>query len=314
MNNKILLGIFALLLVIYFASKMLGGNQKSSFDPQIVQVDTSSVDKIIIHPKGAPDQTFTLDRSSGKWVAKNSMMQVDAVAGSVSSLLNQLTSIRAKRVVSKSPDKWGSYEVDEGSGTRVEVFSNGKSIEDFIVGAFKYDQTTQSASSYIRNTSKDDVFVVDGFLAMSFNQQFNNFRNKQLFKVNQNDITEVSLTNGPDRQTFQKIDGQWFFAGMEAVDSTNMAGYINGLASVNGSEFADQFRASNAQIVQQLDIEANNLMQELKVTAYANPIGDKPFVIHSTMNPEAYFYSDSTGLYQKLFGKLSDLKSGQGDF
>lgn len=314
MNNKILLGIFGLLLVLYFASKMLGGNQKSSFDPQIVQVDTSSVDKIIIHPKGAPDQVFTLDRSSGKWIAKNSTMQVDAVEGSVGSLLNQLTNIRAKRVVSKSPDKWVSYEVDEASGTRVEVYSKGKSIEDFVVGAFKYDQTTQSASSYIRNTKKDDVFVVDGFLAMSFNQQFNNFRNKQLFKVNQSDITEVSLMNGTDQQIFQKIDGQWFFAGMEAIDSTEMAGYINGLASVNGSEFADQFQATNASIVQQLNIEANNMMQELKVTAYANTDGEKPFVIHSSMNPEAYFYSDSTGLYQKLFGKLSSLRNDQGGF
>lgn len=309
MNNKVLIGIFGLLLVIYLASKLLGGNQESSFDPQIVQVDTASVDKIIIHPKGLPDQSFSLSRVSGKWTADNGTLTVDAVTSSIGSLLNQLTSIRAKRIVSKSPEKWTTYEVDEAAGTRVEVFSNGTSIEDFIVGAFKYDQTTQSASSYIRNTDKDEVFVVDGFLSMSFNQQFNNFRDKQLFQLNKDDITELSLSSGVELQTFQKVEGKWFFAGMEAVDSAKMASYVDGLSNVSGFDFEDAFQPNNSDLLQQLNIEANNMMEELVVSAYTSNNPEKPFVIHSTMNPEAYFLSDSTGVYQKLFGKLSDVRS-----
>jgi hypothetical protein len=144
---------------------------------------------------------------------------------------------------------------------------------------------------------------------MSFNQQFNNFRNKQLFQVNKDDITELSLKSAGDLQTFQKIDGNWLFAGMEAVDSVKMATYVNGLANVSGFDFADQFQPNSSQLLHQLEIKANNLMDELTITAYESNDTEKPFVVHSTLNPEAYFLSDSSGVYQKLFSKLTEVRS-----
>lgn len=307
MNNKILLGVFALLLVLYLASKMFGGNKKSSFDPQVIMIDTSTVDRIVIHPKGNPGESFSLEKSEGKWMGKKGALEVEAIEGAVTSLKNQMTNIRAKRIVSKTPDKWAGYEVDETSGTRVEVFGNGKSIEDFIVGAFKYDQTTQAASSYIRRTDEDEVYVVDGFLSMQFNQQFDNFRNKDVLALNQDDITKLNFTEDGAQISVQKSDGSWYYGGMEEIDSTLMMGYLGGLSSVKGGEFLDGFDPSSTQILYELDIEANNLMGSLKVRAYQNTNNEFQYVIHSTLNPDAYFLSDSTGIYDRIFGKLKNL-------
>ncbi len=307
MNNKILLGIFALLLVLYVGSRLFKGNRQSSFDPLVVSVDTSAVDLIRIHPKASPDGVFSLERQEGKWMAMNDNMEVDAVTSSVQSLLNQLVSIRAKRVVSKSPDKWPDYEVDESAGTRVEVFGQGKPIVDFIVGAFKYDQANQSASSYIRKTDEQSVYVVDGFLSMSFNQQFNNFRDKTILKTTASDLTTIRLLEGAETETFQKVGQSWLFGGMENVDSTQMANYVSGISNVSGFEFVDDFNPSAASPLRKLEIEANNLMSEITITAYPGTEPETPFIIHSTMNPDVYFRSDSAGIYNRLFGKLKAL-------
>lgn len=307
MNNKILLGVFGLLLIIYLGSKLFSNNKTSSFDAQVVLVDTSLIDQLVLYPKSAPGESITLTKSNGIWKANNGNMEVVAVTNSVNSLLAQMSSIRAKRIVSNSPDKWEDYEVDQNSGTRVEAFSNRNKISDFIVGAFKYDQTTQAATSYIRRADEDPVYSVDGFLGMAFNQSFDYFRNKELLKLNKDDITKLTLSNGSDPMTFQKLNDNWFLAGMEQIDSTSMAGYLNGLSTVSGFEFAEQAPPGTSKVAT-LNIEANNMMDQVEISLYGNPNTEPPFILNSSLNPEAYFYSDSSGIYQRIFGKLLELQ------
>ena len=306
MNNKTLLIVFAVLVAVYLLSKLTSGNRQSSFDPQIVQVDTSAVTEITLSPKAENGNQITLRKENGQWSAQMNGRRVNTPYTKVSPMLGQLTNISAKRVVSNTPEKWPEYEVDE-QGSAVTVRGGSRMLADFVVGTFKFDQAQRSASSYIRRTDGDEVYLVDGFLSMQFNQGFNAFRDNQLVKLNREDLRQLTLASPAENAAIQYMeeDGRWYYAGMEALDSTQMAQYISGLTSTFGSEYVDDFTPGAP--LKSLQIAGNNLLTPVTVSCYASQDSTKPFVLHSSMNPETHFLSDSAGVYNRVFGKLEQI-------
>ena len=51
-----------------------------------------------------------------------------------------------------------------------------------------------------------------------------------------------------------------------------------------------------------------NMTEPVTVTCYLTPGRDKPFLLKSNIN-EAYFSSDSTGVYSRIFKSLADFQS-----
>ena len=305
MNNKTLLYIFGALLLLYLGSRIFGGNKKSSFDPQVVAVDTARVTQINLFPKAEEGRQVSLTKRNGSWLAKMNDLEVPATSAQVKSVLAQMLDIKAKRVVSRSQENWPTYEVDAANGSRVQVLAGDKTVADFIVGAFKFDQATRSASSYMRSADGDEVYVVDGFMGMQFNQGFGAFRNKELVKFTREDLVQIELTSaGQDPIGLQNIDGDWFFAGMEELDSTKMAGYVTSLSNVFGSDFDDSFDAAATAPLKQLRLNLNNSTEPVTIACYPGNSTETPFILHSNLNEIGYFPSDSAGIYDRVFGKL----------
>lgn len=312
MNNKTLLYIFAALLVIFFLTRIFTGDKKSSFDPTVVEVDTSEVTQITLTPKAEGGEQIVLRESpDGLWSATKGDRTVQTPYNKIQGLLGQMSLISAKRIVSKSPDKWSEYEVGD-QGSRVEVMAGSKKLADFIVGTFKFDQIKRSASSYVRRYDQDQVYFVDGLLSMQFNQGFSAFRNNQLVKINNADVRRLTLQRDDETTIIQQQeDGHWYLAGMEQLDSASVTQYVTGLNNVTGSAFADDFTPAGDPPLKSLTITGNNMPAPVEINCYANRDTSMAFVLHSSTNPQTYFLSDSTGVYNRLFGKLEDLLAGQ---
>lgn len=307
MNNKTLLYIFAGLLVIYLASRLFSKKSERSFDVEIVNVDTSKIDQIKLYPKAEGGQEIVFVRTGNGWSATKEGLNVAVPKTAIQGLLTNISNITVERVVSKSPEKWIDYEVDEANGTRVIALQKGKSLADFIVGRFNFDQMARSATSYIRKNASNDVYAVDGFLGMSFNRGFDSFRDKELINTAKEDITQLNLqspTLGNHR--ISKQGNNWSLDSGSGLDSAKMASWVNEMSFATGSEFVDGFDQS-AEPLHVLEILANNQAVPVSVIAYAQPDSSKPFVIHSTSNPQGYFASDSSGVYSKFFKDISEL-------
>jgi hypothetical protein len=92
---------------------------------------------------------------------------------------------------------------------------------------------------------------------------------------------------------------------MEQLDSTRVAQYIAQLANLSGNEFVEETVSGAAD--KTLEISGNNLTSPIRLECFVRQDTTFPFVIKSSMNPEANFGSDSSGLYQKLFVKFDDI-------
>jgi hypothetical protein len=146
-------------------------------------------------------------------------------------------------------------------------------------------------------SNKDEVYAVEGFLAMTFNQDFNNWRNQVLLALNKENITRVTFDYPQDSGfVLVKQDSVWLVDGM-APDSAGTARYLSSLTRKSGSDFADNFSPVTAPDYQ-LTIEGMN-MQAVTLRAYHR--SDNEYILHSSVNPQSYFISRPDGLFRDLF-------------
>ncbi len=293
MKNKTLWIIFASLLALFLLSKLFSKKTVRSFTTDIIQIDSTAVDKIKFY-NADPAAQFELQKSGTGWKVKNDKVEADALGPTVTALLQNLNSIKAERPVAKSEDKWAEYEVDDIKGKRIELFSGNKKVEDLVIGRFNFNQQTRSAKSYVRRSNDKNVYVVDGFISMTINQSMDAYRNKNVLRL-PSDITELKLRSESGTSSARK-ENYWINNSGEVLDSTVMANYISKLKNISGTAFYDDGIPSGNPI-KELDISLSN--GETANVKCFNQNGT--LVIHSTENQDSYFSSDSTGIFKSLF-------------
>jgi len=298
MNNKKLALIFVVLAAIYLLSKLFGANRERSFDPNIIQIDTAAVTSVEVYPaQGAPQ--FTLRREGAGWKLDNDGKSYTVTNTAITALLSNVANIKADRVVSKNPEKYLDYGLDEQARTKLELKSDGKIIGGIEVGRFNYNQTTRSGISYIKKSDAAEVYSVEGFLSMSLNQAMDNYRNKVVLQTTRNDLTRIAYNAAGSSFEYARQGSNWVDESNQPVDSSAMQSYLNTLGSVSGNQFADADGMVGSEIGRLL-IEGNNMAGPTEIEVYASQDTSHQFVIQSSANPEGRFFSDSAGIYRRL--------------
>ena len=305
MNNRLLLIIFITGLVLFFGGKYFRGTRSASFDPVITTIDTTKVDHIRFVSGGATKEEFELKRSGETWEAVKGENKIVAENAKVSALLSPLAKLNANRVVTKETAKYTEYEITDDQAGRVTIWEGDKQVADLIVGGFRFDQATRSASSYVRKSDGPEVYLIDGFAGMGLKARFDQFRDKHLVKVNAEDVTKLEWSDPiGKKQVLSKEDGAWYYAGMEALDSTKFNEYLTAMVVAQGSNFSDLTTTDGLILAEQLKIYGNNMSEPTTISAFMQSDTLNPFLLHSTVNPQAIFKSDSVGLYKRIFTEL----------
>ena len=306
-NNKVLGLIFLALLLLYLFKKFVSKPEVRSFKAYLVQVDTSAVDKIIINPKGNT-QEVTLNKTGGIWKASAAGKEYIAEKSIVNSLLTSMLEIKPKRLISKDAAKWTEYELDDQSGTKLQVYSKGQLQESFVVGRFNFDQQARTATTYMRSSEEEDIYSVDGFLAMTFNKDIDAFRNKQLFQgVDTESISKIRLKEATQTTEINKgIDSKWVHSDGRRIDSTQISSYLNALKNMIGSEFSPLESIEDKASSTVLTFETDKQLT-IRIDAVGNSAKEGTFLLESSLNPGSVFISDSTGLFKRLVGSYKEM-------
>jgi len=289
-NNKTLVIIFFALLGLLIAKKTILKPTTRSFKQALTSYDADKVDKLTIQVENAA--MTTVYKEGGVWKATDGSRTVDAKESTVKAVVNELASLKTKQLVSRNSEKWVDYEVDDTKAKRIKIYSAGKEAAALHVGRFNFNQQTRAGTSYARLSSEDDIYAIDGFLAMSVAKDFNSFRETKLAEIQLSGIKQVSLEKGESTTSLSRsIDGGWLKQGM-TIDSSSVAAYLTALNNINGTKFNDDFVEASSSASQTLKVG------DLTISAYDK--SDGGFIIKSNHNP-AYFESDSTGVFNKIF-------------
>jgi hypothetical protein len=317
-NNKTLIIVLVLLTGLFFVSRMI--NQKRSggtLKKDLVEIDSSLINSILLYPGAENGEEIAFTRTGNDWVVRKGDLSVDANNNNVRNMFSELILLSPERLVSRDKNKWGEYGVNDSLGTRVIMKQGKKTLLDLMVGRFDYQPGPSgyggygnnygSGLTYVRLSDEPEVYVVKGFLAMSFNQTFNNWRNQIFLNTVTSNLTSLNFEFPADSGFLaMKYDTVWMIDGIQA-DSASMAQYLNSIRRKSNASFIDYFSPATAPDFQ-LTLEGID-MDPVILKAYIK--GENEIILNSSQNPEAYFTSTPAGLFGSIFKSKSEfLKQG----
>jgi hypothetical protein len=313
-NNKILLIVLIILTGLFFVTRTIkqkrsAGNLKTD----LIRIDSSLVNTILLYPSAEKGAEIIFSRFGNKWKVAKGDLTADADENNLKNMFSELLVLRPERIVTRNKEKWGDFGVNDSLGTRVIMKEGNKPVLDLMVGRFDYQPGSSGSRgyggnygtgfTYIRLYEETDVYIVKGFLAMSFNQAFKNWRNQNFLRTEKNSINLLTFEYPADSgYTAMKSDTLWIVEGITA-DSASMASYLNSLAQKSNSSFVDSFTPVIGPDYQ-LTI---NRINSAPVIIKAYRKGENEFIMNSSQNPASYFSSPRSGLFSTIFKSKSEL-------
>ncbi len=317
LNIKTLIIILIILAAVVVVIDMMGDKERS-FRSEIIEVDTAGITSVLITiPKDQVEIILSRTDGSSNWVVMSEGNKYPADMNVVRNILSQLNDIKAERVAATNKEKWDQFEVSDSTGTRVILKDGKKKVADLYIGKFSYAQPPQGAqqnpyqqqrgkmTSFVRLEDEKEVYAVDGFLKMSYQNDVNSYRNKNLVNVNKNDISRLAFKY-PGNKNFNltKNNDQWLIDGQMA-DSASIAGYLNKIGMLTSSNFVDPTTLKTSDATHSLLIEGNNFTP-VNLLAYPSDSAIQ-YVITSSINTGAEFDGAKSKLFEKIFVPKTEL-------
>ncbi|MBL7112578.1 MAG: DUF4340 domain-containing protein [Bacteroidales bacterium] len=316
-NNKTLVIVLVVLVGLFLVTRAFRQKRSTgTLKTELVQMDTSRISTILLYPGAEQGEEITFTKTVNGWMVQKGDLVVPADNYGIANMLTELQNLAPERLVANGSDKWGDFGVTDSLGTRVIMKEGKKAVTDIVIGRFDYQPSPSpyggygrnqgTGLTYVRLTDEPEVYVIQGFLAMSFNQAFNAWRNQLVVQLAKNNINQLTFDYPADTGFIaSNPDTVWLINGMPA-NSASMENYLNGLTRKSNSSFVDGFDPVTGPDYQ-LTIEGN-LATPVIIKAYRMSPGE--FIIHSSMNPESYFSSTGEGLFSQIFKSRSGLLAG----
>ncbi len=230
-NTWILTGVLAALVVVAYVVMQRPGESSSSGSSgaMLVDFDSASVDRIEIH---SANGRTVIEREGGVWMV-TSPVHYRAEDATVASTLSSGKHVELKGLVSSNPQKRGVFQVDS-TGTIVRISEHGAEKTAFWIGKPSPSYT----ETYVRREGSDDVYLASGMFSSSFSRRPNEWRDKTIFKTDQDAIAGVMLRFGDTTVALVRQDSVWKI-GDDVAGTEIVKGFVGALANLQADDFVD---------------------------------------------------------------------------
>lgn len=206
---------------------------------ETLSVDPDRVTKLRIEK--ADTEPVELSRIAGSWKI-TSPIEYRAADAVVTGALRVLESLELEDVVSTNPDKRPTYQVDDSTGTRVQVLAGEETLMSIVVGKSSPD----FSHTYVRPADRDEVYRAVGVLTYNFSKKLDDWRDKTILKLDQASISNVTLEYPKEkaRVVLANADTLWTFSvkegKSEVADSLTVANLLRTASSLNTTGFVSE--------------------------------------------------------------------------
>jgi Domain of unknown function (DUF4340) len=190
----IVLGVIIVLLMAYLLVKR---GDKLHYDiPKLSTLAVETLDKIEIVK---PDGTITLVQKDKKWLIAPKDYPMDETK--VKNITDTVSQLALTDLVSKAKN-YSRYHLHKEKAITVKAYQKEKIVRDFLLGkaAATYGHT------FVKIKDNDNVYHAGGSFRNYFDVKIDDLRDKNIMKVDQNEITELTVTQeGKDYLFARKV-------------------------------------------------------------------------------------------------------------
>lgn len=307
-NNKTLLVVFAVLAAAFLAVKFFGKRSAGgNFPEYVVNMDTTGVDRILMNPKAEKGATLEFSKVGGSWRIKKEEKNIPAAEGVAENIIFQISNLKPTRLATRNEENWSQYDLTDSLGTRVRIYRGEDLLADVMVGKISYKQLPGpqgqfggqpniTGNSFVRLTDGKEVYTVTGFLGITFNRDFNSYRNQTFLKINQDSLTALEFIYPADTGfVVQRVDSVWAIGRMP-VDQDILNNYVRTISNKRFSNFNDDFKGDASPVYRLIISEKGTD----PVTIQAFDLGGGTWILNSSLNSEGMFEASNEEV-QKIF-------------
>lgn len=238
--TKSLTIIFVVLLVITGLVKWTGTSSSSqAFRSNLVEVDTAQVNRMVVE---APTQNrkVTLQKESGSWQVSrdNSQTSYPADGGSITNAIQELNNMSVQAVATRDPEKFTRFKVDS-TGTTVSLYNNNQLLSSLVVGAPQI-VSRQQYNNYVRPADEETVYSVDSFLSSRFGKDLEGWRDKVVWQVDENQISQIDFLFPADSSySIQRAGANSWTSDGDTLQSGSVSRITSRLSTLRASGFVE---------------------------------------------------------------------------
>lgn len=226
--NQIYIAVGALAVVgglYYMQTKKDAANTNTTFTqsskdgaaPQI-KVVPEEIDKLTLRAKDKPE--IVLEKKDGNWNMLAPTPNAKVQKSAVDDLLNGLKGLTFKERIASGAQNFAAYDLDEGKGIHVVATSNktpGAAVVDLWLGSTK----TRGQMARLGNDAGGTVWSVTGVSSFTFDKAPKDVREKKIWDLSRDNITNIELKDGKGTFAFTKNEtAAATDAGAAATDAT----------------------------------------------------------------------------------------------
>lgn len=272
-NTWILVGVLAALIVAaYFVMQRPGeSSAPETSGAMLVDYDSAAVDRIEIR---SPNGPAVIERTGGVWMV-TTPVRYRADDATIASTLSSGRRIELKGLVSSNPQKRSVFQVDS-TGTMVRVFVHGAEKTVFWIGKPSPSYT----ETYVRREGSDDVYLASGLFSSNFSRRTSEWRDKTIFRTDQDAIAGVTLRFGDTSVVLARQDSIWKIGDDDAKTDV-VKGFIGTLANLQADDFIDTAVTEMPPLTVQIELGGTQLR------LYKMKEGDQ-FYVQSSANTQLF--------------------------
>jgi|GEM_PF-6413338 len=293
-KNALLVGLLMILVGWYFWLRSANEKKLATFDPVLLQLDTSRIDKVEIQ---TPSQEILLKKDARGWVVQTEEGNIRVDPMRMQALMDMARELVASAIMTRDPQQYDRYEVSDAKGKHVRFYSGDNRLAEVTVGGFTYDPATRTPGNYVRKG--DAVYKVSQFLQMAVPPRPSDYFYPFLAELPQDSIQRFVLDRGEVHVEVYREGDRWL-RGEVPLDSQKMVGYTVMFGTMRGTRMADPVDTTVQKPYAKLQVYANYRDVPLVIRAYEK-VPDSLYVLHSSYNPRVWFESDIKGLYKRVF-------------
>jgi hypothetical protein len=188
-RSAILTITFLILIILYFILENPFGSRKKEVPQQVVPgFNRPGAASIMIKSPETGEVNLSKEKGAWKVISQGKKYPADTVP--VNKLLETVAEMKAETVASKNPKNYEAFEVTETKAIEIIIAdSAGAPLAHFWVGKNGPDLF----STYVRVQKSNQVILTSGLLKDVFEKEINDWRDKTVFTMNKEDITEYRI-------------------------------------------------------------------------------------------------------------------------
>lgn len=194
-------------------------------------VSPAEIDRVVISGPNA----IELRREGDAWKAGDKAADADAVTR----LLESIQRMESSELATRNAERFAEMQVDDDKGARVQVFSKGKTVADFVVGG------SVPGGTHVR--AADGVYAVKGVFSGTFSRTRSAWYDRRLFTDKPEEVTRVEVALSAQKpwalvkqDTAWRLEDATALAAGQRFDAQAAASLVQSLVNGRALDLPDQ--------------------------------------------------------------------------